>query len=110
MKPTLFALTALGALAPSVPSLRLRPSELVARTQVAPWSGRHRPIVRAGPSVGDEVVFDRLSSGIVKVDHFSTDAIIKDLRIEVGSRIKIEVENAAHELKNNMPVDAEIIL
>jgi HlyD family secretion protein len=34
----------------------------------------------------------------------------KEERVKLVYRIKIEVENSAHELKNNMPVDAEIIL
>jgi HlyD family secretion protein len=34
----------------------------------------------------------------------------KEERVKLVYRIKIEVENSAQELKNNMPVDAEIIL
>ncbi len=34
----------------------------------------------------------------------------KEERVKLVYRIKIEVDNAAHELKNNMPVDAEIAL
>jgi len=34
----------------------------------------------------------------------------KEERVKLVYRIKIEVDNSSHELKNNMPVDAEIIL
>lgn len=34
----------------------------------------------------------------------------KEERVKMVYRIKVDVENAAHELKNNMPVDAEIPL
>ena len=34
----------------------------------------------------------------------------KEERVKLVYRIKVEVDNAAHELKNNMPVDAEIPL
>jgi HlyD family secretion protein len=34
----------------------------------------------------------------------------KEERVKLVYRIKIEVENSSHELKNNMPVDAEIVL
>jgi HlyD family secretion protein len=34
----------------------------------------------------------------------------KEERVKLVYRIKIDVENSAHELKNNMPVDAEIVL
>jgi HlyD family secretion protein len=34
----------------------------------------------------------------------------KEERVKLVYRIKIEVDNSAHELKNNMPVDAEIAL
>ena len=34
----------------------------------------------------------------------------KEERVKLVYRIKVEVENSAHELKNNMPVDAEIPL
>jgi HlyD family secretion protein len=34
----------------------------------------------------------------------------KEERVKLVYRIKIEVENSAHELKSNMPIDAEIIL
>jgi len=34
----------------------------------------------------------------------------KEERVKLVYRIKIEVDNAQHELKNNMPVDAEILL
>jgi HlyD family secretion protein len=34
----------------------------------------------------------------------------KEERVKLVYRIKIEVDNSTHELKNNMPVDAEIIL
>ena len=34
----------------------------------------------------------------------------KEERVKLVYRIKIEVDNANHELKNNMPVDAEIVL
>lgn len=34
----------------------------------------------------------------------------KEERVKLVYRIKVDVENSAHELKNNMPVDAEIIL
>ena len=31
-------------------------------------------------------------------------------RVKLVYRIKVDVNNATHELKNNMPVDAEIVL
>ena len=34
----------------------------------------------------------------------------KEERVKLVYRIKIDVDNSSHELKNNMPVDAEIIL
>jgi HlyD family secretion protein len=34
----------------------------------------------------------------------------KEERVKLVYRIKIDVDNQAHELKNNMPVDAEIVL
>ena len=34
----------------------------------------------------------------------------KEERVKLVYRIKVEVDNAAHELKNNMPVDAELAL
>jgi len=34
----------------------------------------------------------------------------KEERVKLVYRIKIEVDNSQHELKNNMPVDAEILL
>ena len=34
----------------------------------------------------------------------------KEERVKLVYRIKIEVDNTAGELKNNMPVDAEIVL
>jgi HlyD family secretion protein len=34
----------------------------------------------------------------------------KEERVKLVYRIKVEVDNGAHELKNNMPVDAEIPL
>ncbi len=34
----------------------------------------------------------------------------KEERVKLVYRLKIEVDNTAHELKNNMPVDAEIAL
>jgi len=34
----------------------------------------------------------------------------KEERVKLVYRIKIDVANAEHELKNNMPVDAEIVL
>jgi len=34
----------------------------------------------------------------------------KEERVKLVYRIKIDVDNASHELKNNMPVDAEIEL
>ena len=34
----------------------------------------------------------------------------KEERVKLVYRIKIDVENSSHELKNNMPVDAEIVL
>ena len=34
----------------------------------------------------------------------------KEERVKLVYRIKIDVDNHAHELKNNMPVDAEIVL
>ena len=34
----------------------------------------------------------------------------KEERVKLVYRIKIEVDNQSHELKNNMPVDAEIVL
>jgi HlyD family secretion protein len=34
----------------------------------------------------------------------------KEERVKLVYRLKIEVENSAHELKSNMPIDAEIIL
>ena len=34
----------------------------------------------------------------------------KEERVKLVYRIKIEVDNTSHELKNNMPVDAEIVL
>jgi HlyD family secretion protein len=34
----------------------------------------------------------------------------KEERVKLVYRIKIEVDNSNHELKDNMPVDAEIIL
>ena len=34
----------------------------------------------------------------------------KEERVKLVYRVKIEVDNTAHELKNNMPVDAEIVL
>jgi HlyD family secretion protein len=34
----------------------------------------------------------------------------KEERVKLVYRIKIEVDNSSHELKNNMPVDAEIVL
>ena len=34
----------------------------------------------------------------------------KEERVKLVYRIKIDVDNTAHELKNNMPVDAEIVL
>ena len=34
----------------------------------------------------------------------------KEERAKLVYRIKVDVDNAAHELKNNMPVDAEIQL
>ena len=34
----------------------------------------------------------------------------KEERVKLVYRIKIDVDNKAHELKNNMPVDAELIL
>ncbi|MEO5923766.1 MAG: HlyD family efflux transporter periplasmic adaptor subunit [Bryobacteraceae bacterium] len=34
----------------------------------------------------------------------------KEERVKLVYRVKIEVNNTAHELKNNMPVDAEIVL
>src|SRR5262249_47731203 len=34
----------------------------------------------------------------------------KEERVKLVYRIKVEVDNSSHELKNNMPVDAEIVL
>ena len=34
----------------------------------------------------------------------------KEERVKLVYRIKIDVANTEHELKNNMPVDAEIVL
>src|SRR5262249_62424801 len=34
----------------------------------------------------------------------------KEERVKLVYRIKIDVDNSSHELKNNMPVDAEIVL
>ena len=34
----------------------------------------------------------------------------KEERVKLVYRIKIEVANPNHELKNNMPIDAEIVL
>ena len=34
----------------------------------------------------------------------------KEERVKLVYRIKVEVDNSHHELKNNMPVDAEIVL
>jgi HlyD family secretion protein len=34
----------------------------------------------------------------------------KEERVKLVYRIKVDVDNAGHELKNNMPVDAEIVL
>ena len=34
----------------------------------------------------------------------------KDERVKLVYRIKVDVDNSSHELKNNMPVDAEIPL
>jgi HlyD family secretion protein len=34
----------------------------------------------------------------------------KEERVKLVYRIKIDVDNREHELKNNMPVDAEIVL
>jgi HlyD family secretion protein len=34
----------------------------------------------------------------------------KEERVKLVYRIKVDVENSRHELKNNMPVDAEIPL
>jgi HlyD family secretion protein len=34
----------------------------------------------------------------------------KEERVKLVYRIKVDVNNASHELKNNMPVDAEIVL
>lgn len=34
----------------------------------------------------------------------------KEERVKLVYRIKVDVDNSSHELKNNMPVDAEIVL
>jgi membrane fusion protein YbhG len=34
----------------------------------------------------------------------------KEERVKLVYRIKVDVNNSSHELKNNMPVDAEIVL
>jgi len=34
----------------------------------------------------------------------------KEERVKLVYRVKIEVDNTARELKNNMPIDAEIVL
>ena len=52
-----------------------------------------------------------------KVTYIASDAEFtpkqiqtKEERVKLVYRVKIEVENQSHELKNNMPVDAEIVL
>jgi HlyD family secretion protein len=34
----------------------------------------------------------------------------KEERVKLVYRIKVDVDNSSHDLKNNMPVDAEIVL
>jgi HlyD family secretion protein len=55
--------------------------------------------------------YDGVISFIASDAEFTPKQIqTKEERVKLVYRIKIDVDNRAHELKNNMPVDAEIVL
>jgi HlyD family secretion protein len=56
-------------------------------------------------------VYDGTISFISSEAEFTPKQIqTKEERVKLVYRIKVDVNNASHELKNNMPVDAEIVL
>ena len=63
------------------------------------------PLIRDGAAIG-AIMLRRLEP----VEFTPKQIQTKEERVKLVYRIKVDVDNTSHELKNNMPVDAEIQL
>jgi HlyD family secretion protein len=61
-------------------------------------------------STGDKIFWGQISFISSEAEFTPKQIQTKEERVKLVYRIKIDVDNQAHELKNNMPVDAEIVL